>query len=85
MKITNTQAICPRCAHSELKLIFSSPVAGAWDVLQCDRCNYMWRTIEPARNSSREAYPERFRMTEADVTSADYLPVIPPLKTQAQS
>ncbi|MFJ8357088.1 non-oxidative hydroxyarylic acid decarboxylases subunit D [Streptomyces sp. NPDC093984] len=30
-------------------------------------CLYTWRTTEPAGDAGRDAYPERFRMTEADI------------------
>ncbi len=49
--------ICPRCAHDTLDTVTTSPVPGVWDVLQCTRCLYMWRTTEPDRRTRREAYP----------------------------
>jgi hypothetical protein len=71
--------ICPRCAHDAVDTVATSPVPGVWDVLQCTRCLYMWRTTEPARRSTREAYPAEFRMTQADLDSAVEVPAIPPL------
>ncbi|WP_443077845.1 non-oxidative hydroxyarylic acid decarboxylases subunit D [Streptomyces sp. NBC_01450] len=59
-----------------------SPVPGAWDVLQCGRCLYMWRTTEPARRTRRDAYPQEFRMTPADIDNAPEVPAIPPLETR---
>ncbi|WP_405883211.1 hypothetical protein OG762_34450 [Streptomyces sp. NBC_01136] len=73
--------ICPRCAHDIIETVTTSPVPGAWDVLQCGRCLYMWRTTEPARRTRRDAYPQEFRMTPADIDNAPEVPAIPPLET----
>lgn len=74
--------ICPRCAHDIIESVTTSPVPGAWDVLQCGRCLYMWRTTEPARRTRRDAYPQEFRMTPADIDNAPEVPAIPPLETR---
>lgn len=74
--------ICPRCAHDAVETVATSPVPGVWDVLQCARCLYMWRTTEPARRSTRAAYPAEFRMTQADLDNAVEVPAIPPLLTR---
>ncbi|WP_392674805.1 non-oxidative hydroxyarylic acid decarboxylases subunit D [Streptomyces sp. LN785] len=71
--------ICPRCAHGTIETITTSPVPGVWDVLQCARCLYMWRTTEPERRTRREAYPVEFRLTQEDIDSAHETPVVPPL------
>jgi hypothetical protein len=71
--------ICPRCAHDTVETVTTSPVPGVWDVLQCARCLYMWRTTEPARRSTREAYPAEFRLTRSDIDNAIEVPAIPPL------
>ncbi|MCX5562686.1 non-oxidative hydroxyarylic acid decarboxylases subunit D [Streptomyces sp. NBC_00038] len=71
--------ICPRCAHDTIETVTTSPVPGVWDVLQCARCLYMWRTTEPARRSTREAYPAEFRMTRSDIDNAIEVPAVPPL------
>ncbi|MFH8658094.1 non-oxidative hydroxyarylic acid decarboxylases subunit D [Streptomyces afghaniensis] len=76
-----TATICPRCAHQTVDLVFSSPVPGVWDVLQCPQCLYMWRTSEPARRTRRDAYPELFRMTAEDIRNAPEVPAVPPLRT----
>jgi vanillate/4-hydroxybenzoate decarboxylase subunit D len=73
--------ICPRCAHETVETVFSSPVAGAWDVLQCLQCLYMWRTSEPARRTRRDAYPEAFRMTAEDIENAPAMPAVAPLRS----
>jgi late competence protein required for DNA uptake (superfamily II DNA/RNA helicase) len=71
--------ICPRCAHDAIETVTTSPVPGVWDVLQCARCLYMWRTTEPARRSTPEAYPAEFRMTQSDIDNAIEVPAVPPL------
>ncbi|GGX88487.1 non-oxidative hydroxyarylic acid decarboxylases subunit D [Streptomyces minutiscleroticus] len=72
-------ALCPRCAHEEITAVADSPVPGVWQVFQCARCLYMWRTTEPARRTTREAYPVGFRMTAADIETASEVPTVPPL------
>ncbi|WP_077797308.1 non-oxidative hydroxyarylic acid decarboxylases subunit D [Streptomyces sp. JHA26] len=70
---------CPRCAHESLRTLHSSPVPGVWDVLQCGRCLYTWRTSEPDRRTRRDAYPEAFRLTPEDMANAVEVPAVPPL------
>ncbi|RVU20877.1 hypothetical protein EOT10_26400 [Streptomyces antnestii] len=70
---------CPRCAFDTITQLASSPVPGVWDVLQCARCLYTWRTIEPARRTRRDTYPEAFKLTEADIENAIEVPAVPPL------
>ncbi|WP_414505851.1 non-oxidative hydroxyarylic acid decarboxylases subunit D [Streptomyces sp. NEAU-L66] len=64
---------CPRCAANRTEQLATSPVPGVWDVLQCRTCLYTWRTTEPVRRTSRDAYPEEFRMTRPDSTPGDAL------------
>ena len=74
---------CPRCAHDAIDLLFTSPVAGAWDVLQCQRCLYGWRTSEPARRIDPNAFPDSFRMTPDDIARATEVPSIPALRARS--
>lgn len=74
---------CPRCAFEAVDTLHTSPVPGVWNVLQCRRCLYTWRTSEPARRTRREAYPEQFRMTPQDIENAPEVPALPPLRTSA--
>ncbi|MGW1894950.1 non-oxidative hydroxyarylic acid decarboxylases subunit D [Streptomyces sp. NPDC002004] len=71
--------ICPRCTYGTIERVTTAPVPGAWDVLQCARCLYMWRTTEPARRTRREDYPPEFRLTAAAVDGAPEVPAVPPL------
>jgi vanillate/4-hydroxybenzoate decarboxylase subunit D len=73
--------ICPRCAFQTVEKLATSPVAGVWDVLQCQRCLYTWRTTEPARRTRRDAYPDAFKMTAADIENAIEVPAVPPLRS----
>ncbi|MFI5607738.1 non-oxidative hydroxyarylic acid decarboxylases subunit D [Amycolatopsis sp. NPDC051903] len=74
---------CPRCDHPEVTNLADSPVPGVWHVLQCARCRYTWRTTEPKRRTDRATYPDAFRLTLADITSADEVPAVPPLESRA--
>ncbi|MEV5612782.1 non-oxidative hydroxyarylic acid decarboxylases subunit D [Streptomyces sp. NPDC052225] len=77
----NTHGIeCPRCAHGSVTHLAASPVPGVWDVLQCARCLYTWRTTEPARRTRRDAYPDSFKLTESDIAHAIEVPTVPPLR-----
>lgn len=78
--MSTTETICPRCADARIRHVASSPVPDAWEVLQCPRCLYMWRTTEPARRTSREHYPEAFQLSEEDIENATEVPAIPPLQ-----
>jgi hypothetical protein len=49
-----------------------------WEVLTCRRCTYLWRTTEPARTSSRAAYPEQYRWTLELIERAPDVPAIVP-------
>ncbi|TWG08508.1 non-oxidative hydroxyarylic acid decarboxylases subunit D [Saccharopolyspora dendranthemae] len=77
------QTICPRCADPEIRTVASSPVPGVWEVRQCPRCLYMWRTTEPARRATREHYPEQFRLTPEAIATASEVPAIPPLRAES--
>ncbi|EAN0853277.1 hypothetical protein G6162_003324 [Salmonella enterica] len=71
--------ICPRCADEHIELMATSPVKGVWTVYQCQHCLYTWRDTEPLRRTSREHYPQTFRMTQKDIDNAPMVPSIPPL------
>ncbi|WP_432179155.1 non-oxidative vanillic acid decarboxylases subunit D [Streptomyces sp. NBC_00063] len=71
---------CPRCAFEEIARLATSPVPGVWDVVQCGRCLYTWRTIEPARRTRRDAYPDSFKLTAEDIENAIEVPAVPPLR-----
>ncbi len=71
---------CARCAYETVETLFTSPVPGVWDVLQCQQCLYTWRTSEPARRTRRDAYPELFKMTAEEIKNAPEVPTVPPLR-----
>ncbi|MEU7436038.1 non-oxidative hydroxyarylic acid decarboxylases subunit D [Streptomyces sioyaensis] len=79
--MSDTGDSCPRCAHPTIERLFSSPVPGVWEVLQCGQCLYCWRTSEPARRSRRDAYPDSFKLTPDDIHHAPEVPAVPPLRT----
>ena len=74
-----TNVICPRCAFETIEQLYTSPVSGVWEVLQCQQCLYCWRTSEPARRTHRDAYPDEFKRTVGDIVNAPEVPAIPPL------
>lgn len=69
--------ICPRCADEQIEVMAKSPVKDVWTVYQCQHCLYTWRDTEPLRRTSREHYPEAFRMTQKDIDDAPMVPSIP--------
>ena len=71
--------LCPRCGDQHIELMATSPVADVWTVYQCQRCLYTWRSTEPLRRTSRDHYPQAFRMTQQDIDNAPQVPSIPPL------
>ncbi|WP_329247488.1 hypothetical protein OG417_53600 [Actinoallomurus sp. NBC_01490] len=71
---------CPRCAFEHVERVASSPVPGVWEVLRCERCLYTWRTTEPDRRTSRDHYPEEFRLTQEDFDEAPEVPPVPPVR-----
>ncbi|MFE0893685.1 non-oxidative hydroxyarylic acid decarboxylases subunit D [Streptomyces rochei] len=79
--MTDHRPRCPRCAHESVRTLYYSPVPGLWDVLQCGRCLYTWRTSEPARRTCRDAYPEAFRLSPEDMANAAEVLTVPPLRT----
>ena len=75
--------ICPRCADEQIEVMAKSPVKDVWTVYQCQHCLYTWRDTEPLRRTSREHYPEAFRMTQKDIDDAPMVPSIPPLLVES--
>ncbi|MBT2502878.1 non-oxidative hydroxyarylic acid decarboxylases subunit D [Curtobacterium sp. ISL-83] len=79
MTASESQSVCPRCGAETIATIALSPAAGVWELRQCERCLYTWRTTEPARRSQRDAYPDAFKLTEHDLLHVEEIPRIPPL------
>ncbi|WP_096933238.1 non-oxidative hydroxyarylic acid decarboxylases subunit D [Escherichia coli] len=76
--------ICPRCADEQIEVMAKSPVKDVWTVYQCQHCLYTWRDTEPLRRTSREHYPEAFRMTQKDIDDTPMVPSIPPLLVEGK-
>jgi vanillate/4-hydroxybenzoate decarboxylase subunit D len=79
------KVICPRCAFDTIEQLYTSPVRGVWEVLQCRQCQYCWRTTEPARRTDHDAYPDEFKMTIDDIVNAPEVPAIPPLLAKTRT
>ncbi|MGS6206208.1 non-oxidative hydroxyarylic acid decarboxylases subunit D [Enterobacter intestinihominis] len=45
----------------------------------CKKFMYTWRDTEPLPLTSRENYPDAFRMTQKYIDVAPQLPTIPPM------
>lgn len=73
---TSEPVECPRCGGSALDQLARSPVPGSWEVWGCQRCRYSWRSTEPLANRSRAHYPERFRLTPAQLDAAREVPPV---------
>lgn len=75
--------ICPRCADEHIEVMANSPVKVSGRYISasivCTR-----RNTEPLRRTSREHYPEAFRMTQKDIDDAPMVPSIPPLLAEGK-
>jgi vanillate/4-hydroxybenzoate decarboxylase subunit D len=76
MSESGSAQVCPRCGYATIEVAARSQVPGVWEVLSCTRCTYLWRTTEPARTSTRAAYPERYRWTAQLIKDAPAVPAI---------
>lgn len=76
--------ICPRCEDDHIEVLATSPVAGVWEVFQCQHCLYTWRSTEPLRRTHPDHYPKQFKMTQADIDNAPVVPTVPPLLPEDQ-
>lgn len=68
---------CPRCRGNQITPFARSAVPDVWEVLGCQRCTYSWRTSEPVAQTSADAYPARFALSEADIANAPDVPPVP--------
>ena len=71
--------ICPRCADEKIEVMATWPVKGGWTVYPGQNWLYTWRDTGRLRRTSREHYPEAFRMTQKDIDEAPQVPHVPPL------
>lgn len=76
--------ICPRCGEKHIEVVAKSPVTGVWTVYLCQHCLYTWRSTEPLRRTSREHYPEQFKMTQKDIDNAPIVPSVPALLNEQE-
>ena len=67
-----------------IEKLFDLPGARRLGCPAVPACLYMWRTSEPARRTTREGYPEAFRMTLDDIKNAPEVPPIPPLLRRSE-
>ena len=65
--------ICPRCADEKIEVMATSPVKGSGPCISASTV-FTRRDTEPLRRTSREHYPEAFRMTQKDIDEAPQVP-----------
>ncbi|KUF19197.1 MULTISPECIES: non-oxidative hydroxyarylic acid decarboxylases subunit D [Streptomyces] len=72
---------CPRCLYDHAETVTAAPEGGAavWEVRQCPRCWYAWRSTEAPARTSAEHFPAEHRLTPEAIDAAPELPAVPPL------
>lgn len=65
---------CPRCDCEEISTIAVSPIKGVWEVYECDRCFYSWRSTETP------VVDEIFKLDEEKIANLQVIPAVPPLE-----
>ncbi|KMM63005.1 phenolic acid decarboxylase [Bacillus glycinifermentans] len=71
---------CPRCDSKKAETVSKSPVAGAWEVYQCQHCFFTWRSSEPETITNPEKYNPSFKIDPAKVETAVQVPAVPKRK-----
>ncbi|MET9293271.1 non-oxidative hydroxyarylic acid decarboxylases subunit D [Streptomyces sp. NPDC003077] len=70
---------CPRCPADQTFRVATAPVGAVWEVRQCGRCWYTWRSTEPAARRDPGHFPADFRMSPQTIAEAPQMPAVPPL------
>ncbi|ADK68568.1 conserved hypothetical protein [Olsenella uli DSM 7084] len=65
---------CPRCECDHISTIAKSPIPGAWEVYECDRCYYSWRSTETPH------VDDVFKLTPEQIKNLQVIPAVPPLE-----
>ncbi len=65
---------CPRCGCESISTIAKSPVAGAWEVYECDKCYYSWRSTETPH------VDDVFKLDDEKIAHLQVIPAVPPLE-----
>lgn len=72
---------CIRCLKGEASVVAKAPDgSGAWEIYKCDRCNYGWRSSEPARMLDPATRDPFFQMENVDLDKLLTPCPIPPLR-----
>ena len=66
---------CPRCEHDKVRLMARAPLDDAWEMYICARCDYSWRSTEPATLQDPANYDPHLKLGDHDF--ADMTVVIP--------
>ncbi len=65
---------CPRCGHEGISTIATSPIEGVWEVYECDKCLYSWRSTETPQIN------DVFKLNDEKIAALQVVPPIPPLE-----
>ena len=72
---------CMRCLEGEGTVVAKAPDgSGAWEIYQCTRCNFGWRTTEPEEVLDVEKRDPRFQLVGVDLEKLLVPCPIPPLR-----
>ena len=78
--MANDFSVCPRCDSKTTEVVFSSPVAGGWDVYMCKTCRFTFRSSEPDHMTDPAKYDPTFKLDPKKLDDFPMMPAIPPLR-----
>lgn len=71
---------CVRCLVGTAHIVAKAPDgSGAWEIYRCERCNYGWRTTEPASITDVALRDPDFQLDGVDLATLMNPCPIPPL------
>jgi len=65
---------CPRCECESISTIATSPIEGVWEVYECDKCFYSWRSTETPHVA------DVFKLNDEKIANLQVIPPVPPLE-----
>lgn len=59
---------CLRCTEGDVSVVAHAPDgSGAWEIYRCERCNYAWRSTEPASITDPQQREPFFQLSTGDL------------------
>lgn len=59
---------CLRCSEGPVSVVAHAPDgSGAWEIYRCERCNYAWRSTEPANIIDPQQRDPFFQLSANDL------------------